>query len=184
MKPFDEDSNFFAPTPTKPTDIGRGATGRFDRPESEPDIEPQPIARNTKTGRFGLDPFDLTSGGTGESVELFTGDGPGETFDFPEWTISRGQTYLNEKVYGEGREDLEPLRKTVAQTRPDESIELDRRDYDTFQRVVREGAERELEQLEGKEANIFGDAEGQRQIAREARRGIINNPPSFGGDRR
>jgi len=56
-----------------PTDIGRAADGEFARPETEPDIEPQPIARNNETGRFGLDPFDLSSGGVGEGLDLFDG---------------------------------------------------------------------------------------------------------------
>ena len=109
-----------------------------------------------------------------------------EEFDLPAWTISRGQTYLNEKVYGEGRDDLEPLRERVRGVSPtgDESLELTREEYDTFQRVVREGADDELDSLEGREANIFGDADQQRGAAEEARQGIINNPPTFRGDQR
>ena len=103
------------------------------------------------------------------------------TVELPAWTVSRGQTYLNEKVHGEGREDLEPLRETVAQTTPsDGTVEFSRGEYRTFQRVVREGAERELKQLEGQEANLMGDAEQQREAARSARQGIVNNPPEFG----
>jgi hypothetical protein len=60
--------------PAAPTDIGRGRDGEFQRPESAPDIEPAPISRNRKSGEFGLDPFDLTSGGVGESLDLFGGD--------------------------------------------------------------------------------------------------------------
>jgi len=59
----------------RPTDIGREADGEYARPESAPDIAPAPVARNTRNGEFGLDPFDLTSGGVGESVELLGGDG-------------------------------------------------------------------------------------------------------------
>ena len=103
------------------------------------------------------------------------------TVELPAWTVSRGQTYLNEKVHGEGREDLEPLRGKVAETTPsDGRLELDRGEYQTFQRVVRDGAERELQQLEGQEANILGDAEQQREAARKARQGVVNNPPEFG----
>ena len=103
------------------------------------------------------------------------------TVELPAWTVSRGQTYLNEKVHGEGREDLEPLREKVAETTPsDGRLELDRGEYQTFQRVVRDGAERELQQLEGQEANILGDAEQQREAARKARQGVVNNPPEFG----
>lgn len=100
--------------------------------------------------------------------------------DLPAWTVSRGQTYLNKKVYGGDRGDLKPLRDKVAETRPsDGSIKLDRDEYQTFQRVVREGAQKELNQLEGREANLMGNAEQQREAARKARAGIVNNPPSF-----
>ena len=107
-----------------------------------------------------------------------------QEFDLPAWTVSRGRTYLNEKVYGEDREDLDPLRERVSDVSPtgDESLELTRDEYDTFQRVVREGAEEELDTLEGQEANLFGDADQQREAAREARQGLINNPPMFGGN--
>ena len=57
-----------------PTDIGRTPTGQFDRPDRDPGVSPESIARDTQTGRFELDPFDITSGGTGESVELFDED--------------------------------------------------------------------------------------------------------------
>lgn len=63
----------FARGPTTPTDIGRESDGEFARPERAADIEPAPIARESNTGEFGLDPFDLTSGGVGESVDLFDG---------------------------------------------------------------------------------------------------------------
>jgi len=116
-------------------------------------------------------------------AESQRGSGGRQTFELPAWTISRGQTYLNEKVYGDDRDDLEGLRDRVSSASPSEGeIELNRSEYDTFQRVVRDGAESELDSLEGREANIFGDADQQREIAREARQGIINNPPSFGGD--
>jgi hypothetical protein len=59
--------------PSRPTDIGRESDGEFARPERAADIEPAPIARESNTGEFGLDPFDLTSGGVGESVDLFDG---------------------------------------------------------------------------------------------------------------
>jgi hypothetical protein len=112
------------------------------------------------------------------------GDGRQE-FDLPAWTLSRGRTYLNEKVYGEDREDLDPLRERVSDVSPtsEEPLELTLDEYDTFQRVVREGAEDELDALEGQEANLFGDADQQREAAREARQGIINNPPMIGGER-
>jgi hypothetical protein len=97
-------------------------------------------------------------------------------FEFPDWTLSRGRTYLNKKVYEEDRDDLNDLRERISVGEP---LELTKDEYDTFQRVVREGAQDELESLEGMEANIFGDAEEQREIAREAKQGIINNPPSF-----
>ena len=119
------------------------------------------------------------------SAESDRGGDDRQEFDFPAWTISRGRTYLNEKVYGEDREDLEPLREQVTDASPTEdgSVELTRDEYDTFQRVVREGAEEELDSLQGREANLFGDADQQREAAREARQGIINNPPQFGGGR-
>lgn len=66
--------DFFGPPPTAPTDIGRQADGEFDRPDSDPDVRPAPIDRNSETGRFGIDPFDLTSGGIGESADLFDSD--------------------------------------------------------------------------------------------------------------
>jgi hypothetical protein len=175
--------------PSRPTDIGRDEGGEFERPETAPDVEPAPIARDRESGRFGIDPFDFTAGGVGRSVSLLGGSEQSqrrestskerEQFNFPAWTVSRAGTYLNKKVNFEGRDDLEPLRERVNSARGQEGqIELNREEYDDFQRVVREGAESELESLEGREANIFGDAEEQREIAREAKQGIINNPPS------
>ena len=69
-------SGFFTTSPTQPTDIGREADGEFARPESSPDIAPAPIDRDRKTGRFGLDPFDVPFGkGTGDTAEnLFGSD--------------------------------------------------------------------------------------------------------------
>ena len=60
----------------KPTDIGRTETGRFDRPDTDPAVDPQPIARDKSTGRFGLDPFDIGAslGGLGSTDEQFGGD--------------------------------------------------------------------------------------------------------------
>jgi hypothetical protein len=65
--------------PTTPTNIGREADGEFARPERDPDVQPAPIARNTRNGQFGLDPFDLTSGGTGESLDLLSSGGTTES---------------------------------------------------------------------------------------------------------
>ena len=61
--------------PTTPTDIGRTGTGRFDRPDTDPAVDPQPIARDKSTGRFGLDPFDIGAslGGLGSTDEQFGG---------------------------------------------------------------------------------------------------------------
>ena len=61
----------------KPTDIGRTETGRFDRPDTDPAVDPQPIARDKSTGRFALDPFDIGAslGGLGSTDEQF-GDSP------------------------------------------------------------------------------------------------------------
>jgi len=98
-------------------------------------------------------------------------------FQFPEWTLSRGQTYLNEKVYGEEREDLRPLREKVRRTNPGQPVQMDKGEYNTFQRIVREGAEEEIERADEMEANIFGDTDKQAEIAEEAIQGIINNPP-------
>ena len=141
---------------------------------------PQGFVDNLASGR------DADIAFTEAEAERSANEPEREEFNLPAWTISRGQTYLNEKVYGEGRQDLEPLRERVRDVSPtsDESLELTRDEYDTFQRVVREGADEELDSVEGREANIFGDADQQREAAREARQGIINNPPSFGGDRR
>ena len=59
----------------KPTDIGRTETGRFDRPDTDPAVDPQPIARDKSTGRFALDPFDIGAslGGLGSTDEQFGG---------------------------------------------------------------------------------------------------------------
>jgi hypothetical protein len=105
--------------------------------------------------------------------------GGGMGFNFPAWTVPRGQTYLNEKVYDEGREDLEPLREKVKDVSPtsDEELELTRGEYNTFQRIVREGAQEEIDGADEMEANIFGDTDKQADIAEQAIQGIINNPP-------
>ena len=105
-----------------------------------------------------------------------TAKSSGELYDFPDWTVSRGQTYLNEKVHGEERDDLRGLRDKLDVGEP---VQLDKSEYQTFQRVVLEGAKKEKEQLKGMDANIFGDAEKQREIADEAMQGIFNNPPKY-----
>jgi len=53
--------------PSRPTDIGRESDGEFARPDTRPDVDPAPIARESNTGEFGLDPFDIgtASAGTG-----------------------------------------------------------------------------------------------------------------------
>jgi len=58
------------------TDIGREADGQFNRPDTNPDIRSAPIAREDRSGRFGLDPFDIGtstagSGGTNEQFGRF-----------------------------------------------------------------------------------------------------------------
>lgn len=62
------------PGPQRRTDIGREPDGEFGRPETDPEIAPAPIARDNESGKFGLDPFDLTSGGVGDKLDLFDGD--------------------------------------------------------------------------------------------------------------
>lgn len=78
---------FFTQSPTQPTDIGREADGEFARPESSPDIAPAPIDRDAGTGRFGLDPFDITAGvggGVGGGVESREIEYGGEQVDLTE----------------------------------------------------------------------------------------------------
>ena len=53
------------------TDIGRRGSGRFDRTHREPDISTEPIAREQQTGRFQVDPFDLTPGYEGAPTDGF-----------------------------------------------------------------------------------------------------------------
>lgn len=79
MRPLDSGPDigrdtFFGTPPTRPTDIGREPDGEFDSPDTKDDVRPAPIDRNTETGRFGVDPFDLTSGGFGDGLDLFGGD--------------------------------------------------------------------------------------------------------------
>ena len=62
-------SGTFARGPTTPTDIGRTGEGRFDRPDTDPDVEPDSIARNQQTGRFSVDPFDISSSLIGTSTD-------------------------------------------------------------------------------------------------------------------
>lgn len=130
-------------------------------PRQEPEQPPMPA---------------LQAQSRGEVADIPEPEPERKEYEFPDWTLSRGRTYLNKKVYQEGRDDLNDLRERIT---IGETLELSSDEYDTFQRVVREGAQDELESLEGMEANIFGDAEEQREIAREAKQGIINNPPSF-----
>lgn len=60
----------------RPTDIGRQRDGEYARPETAPDIQPAPVARNTQTGEFGIDPFDITNVSTGQDTDP-TGDNGG-----------------------------------------------------------------------------------------------------------
>ena len=60
--------------PSSPTDIGRTDSGRFDRPDTDPDVDPAPVARDRDSGRFGLDPFDITSSTVGTSSDELFGD--------------------------------------------------------------------------------------------------------------
>jgi len=137
-----------------------------------PTFLPEPIRQNLAEGPQADMAFIEA-----EEERLESDGNDGMVFDFPEWTISRGQTYLNEKVYGGDREDLRPLREKLADTRPSEEIELERGEYQTFQQIVREGAQEEIERADRMEANIFGDTDEQAEIAQQALRGIINNPP-------
>jgi len=101
----------------------------------------------------------------------------GKTVELPAWTLSRGQTYLNEKVYGEEREDLRPLREKVRRAEPGQPVSFEPGEYDTFQRIVREEAKEEIDRADRMEANIFGDTDEQAEVAKQALQGIINNPP-------
>ena len=62
---------FETPVAPQATDIGRRASGRFDRTHREPDISTEPIARDQQTGRFQVDPFDLTPGYEGAPTDGF-----------------------------------------------------------------------------------------------------------------
>lgn len=169
------DVGLFETSPTQPTDIGREPDGEFARPEQDPDIRPAPIDRSTETGRFGVDPFDLSTGVLASGGAADTNGR--EQFEFPDTTLSFARTRLNEKVFGKGRDDLNDLRQRVT---PGEPLELDRGEFDTFRRAVSEGAQEAGERAERMDANIFGDTDEQAKFAREAQRGLVNNPPSFG----
>ena len=71
---------FETPVAPQATDIGRRSSGRFDRTHREPDISTEPIAREQQTGRFQVDPFDLTPGYEGAQTTSgpFSGDLPRE----------------------------------------------------------------------------------------------------------
>ena len=53
---------FETPVAPQATDIGRRESGRFDRRHTDPDISTEPIARDQQSGRFQVDPFDITPG--------------------------------------------------------------------------------------------------------------------------
>ena len=74
-KESDQRHNSLFETPVAPqaTDIGRRESGRFDRRHTEPDSSTEPIARDQQTGRFQLDPFDITPG--------YEGAPPAKEFD-------------------------------------------------------------------------------------------------------
>lgn len=81
---------------TSPTDIGRTDRGTFDRPDTDPDVEPQPIARNNETGRFGLDPFDIGASlsGVGRTDQQL-GEPQREIEDI--WDVEEGDTFRRDK---------------------------------------------------------------------------------------
>lgn len=143
-------------------------------PEPSSERLPAPIKENLASGKSADVSFVQAEQTRSENQR----NNQRQEFDFPAWTISRGQTYLNEKVYGEGRNDLEPLRNRVADTKPSEdSLALTDAEYNTFQRIVRSEAKEEIERADRMEANIFGDTDQQAEVAEQALQGIINNPP-------
>ena len=103
--------------PTTPTDIGRTGTGRFDRPDTDPDVDPAPIARDDRTGRFGLDPFDITSSTAGVSVDTTFGgsngggalDHTGSSFD-PDRDEREAIRQLERNSPGREAEQIEKVR--------------------------------------------------------------------------
>jgi len=170
--------------PTTPTDIGRTETGRFDRPDTDPAVDPQPIARDKSTGRFGLDPFDIGAslGGLGGTDEEFGGGVENrQQFDLPDQTVATARTQLNEEVFGEGRDELDDLRQRMTVGEP---VELDRDEYQTVRRVVSDRRRDAEDRAERMDRNIFGDTSEQADRARRAEQGLINNPPTFVGDGR
>ena len=169
--------------PTAPTDIGRTGTGRFDRPDTDPDVDPAPVARDDRSGRFGLDPFDIGSSTVGTSSDEQFGDGveKRQQFDLPDQTVATARTQLNEEVFGEGRDELDDLRQRMTVGEP---VELDREEYQTVRRVVSERRRDAEERAERMDRNIFGDTSEQANRARRAEQGLINNPPTFVGDGR
>lgn len=114
-----------------------------------------------------------------EALQQQASDGGngGVMVQFPEWTLSRGQTYLNEKVFGDEREDLRPLRDKIRRADAGQSVELEKQEYEQFRQVVRDGAQEEIERADRMDANIFGDTDEQAEIAEQALQGIMNNPP-------
>jgi len=123
------------------------------------------------------DPYDMSDG----RGPLSDGNRRKTELDLPDETLSFARTQLNEKVYGEGRGDLDDLRERVS---PGETIEVDRSEYQALKNAVFQGANEANDRAKEMDRNIFGDTDEQAAFANTARQGIINNPPSFGGDRR
>jgi hypothetical protein len=106
-------------------------------------------------------------------------EGSGKTVSLPAWTLSRGQTYLNEKVFGDGREDLRPVREKVRQAEPNQPVRFEPGEYERFKETVKEGAKEEIDRADRMEANIFGDTDKQAEVAEKALQGLMGNPPKF-----
>lgn len=121
------------------------------------------------------DPFQIPDSGGA----LDASGGGRQEFDFPAETISFARTQLNEQVFGEGRDELDDLRTRFGSG--DETVELDRSEFQTVKNVVFDAADEAKDRAERMDANIFGDTDDQAAFAETARQGIISNPPAFGG---
>ena len=84
------------------TDIGRRASGRFDRTHREPDISTEPIAREQQTGRFQVDPFDLTPGYEGAPPARDAGGAIG-LFETAPDELPGGFEFAGGQTSGDGR---------------------------------------------------------------------------------
>lgn len=143
--------------------------------EQEPDTPSQTMGPTPSAQRLPADARDNLGTQPPESaLEQQGGGSDSSLFNLPDRTLADLRTELNEQVYGEGRDELNDLRERVTVGEP---IELSPGEYRTAATLLRDRKEDAQERAGRMDRNIFGSTDEQAEMAQEAFRGLVSNPP-------